>query len=453
VREYILTLLTAAAVTYLLTPLVRRVAMATGSMHAPRDRDVHVVRTPLLGGVAMYGGLAAALLVAQHLAHLSEVFSGTRTASGLLLAGGLVVVIGIVDDRWGMSALSKLAGQVAAAGILVWSGTEIPWIPTPGSGVIVLSANQGLVLTILVVVVTINAVNFIDGLDGLAAGIVCIAALAFFAYSYTLLRVAGVALQSAPALASAIVAGICIGFLPHNFYPARIFMGDTGAMLLGLLLAYGPISSTATLDPSILKHSLNRFPTLLPILLPAAVFLIPYADLLLAVARRTRAGQSPFAPDKKHLHHRLLSIGHSHRKSVLLMYLWAALFAVTVVWLSVVRTKLLILAAVTLAGMLILLLVSVPSLRPHRRFRPAAPGGAAGIPVVTAARAPVMNVAAAPPLNRAAGPLNGAAGPLNGAAAPPNGAGPPAQQQAGEPPPAPRLPGQHRGPAPTRTQG
>jgi UDP-GlcNAc:undecaprenyl-phosphate GlcNAc-1-phosphate transferase len=384
VREYLLTLLTAAAVTYLLTPLVRRIAIATGAMHAPRERDVHVIRTPLLGGLAMYGGLAAALLVADQLPYLRAAIGGTRVSGGLLAAGGLVVVMGIVDDRWGISALGKLAGQVAAAGILVWSGTEIPWIPRPNGSVIVLSYNQGLVLTILVVVITINAVNFIDGLDGLAAGIVCIAALAFFAYSYTLVRVAGASTQSLPALVSAILAGICIGFLPHNFHPARIFMGDTGAMLLGLLLAYGPISSTATLDPYILKNAVNRFPTILPILLPAAIFLIPYADLLLAVARRTRAGQSPFAPDKKHLHHRLLSIGHSHRKSVLLMYAWAALFAVTVVSLSVVRTKLLILAGVTLAGMLILLLVSVPRLRPHR-LRPAAPGAAAGTPVAGAA--------------------------------------------------------------------
>ena len=266
----------------------------------------------------------------------------------------------------------------------MWSGTELSWIPSPNGNVIVLSPNQALVVTILLVVVTINAVNFIDGLDGLAAGIVGISALAFFAYSYTLVRVAGASTQSLPALVSAILAGMCLGFLPHNFYPARIFMGDTGAMLLGLLLAYGPISSTATLDPSILKNTLNRFPTILPILLPAAIFIIPYADLLLAVARRARAGQSPFAPDKKHLHHRLLNIGHSHRKSVLIMYLWAALFAVTVVSLSVVRTKLLILAGVTLAGMLILLLVSVPRLRPHRRVRPAV-GSAAGPLVVNAA--------------------------------------------------------------------
>jgi UDP-GlcNAc:undecaprenyl-phosphate/decaprenyl-phosphate GlcNAc-1-phosphate transferase len=403
VREYILTLLTAAAVTYLLTPLVRRIAIASGAMHAPRERDVHVVRTPLLGGLAMYGGLAAALLVAYQLTYLRGVISGSgiRVASGLLLAGGLLVLMGIVDDRWGMSALSKLAGQIAAGGIVVWSGNELSWMPSPYGGWIFLSPNQALVLTILVVVVTINAVNFIDGLDGLAAGIVCIAALAFFAYSYTLARVTGTTTQSLPALVSAILAGVCLGFLPHNFHPARIFMGDTGAMLLGLLLAYGPISSTGTIDPNLLKNSLNRFPTILPILLPAAIFIIPYADLLLAVARRARAGQSLFTPDKKHLHHRLLNIGHSHRKSVLIMYLWAALFAVTVVSLSVVRTKLLILAGVTLASMLILLLVSVPRLRPHRRVRPVP--GRAGTLAVNAAgtTAPGPAMPARPP--RAAG--------------------------------------------------
>jgi UDP-GlcNAc:undecaprenyl-phosphate/decaprenyl-phosphate GlcNAc-1-phosphate transferase len=444
VREYILTLLTAAAVTYLLTPLVRRVAIATGAMHAPRERDVHVVRTPLLGGLAMYAGLAAALLVADQLTYLREVISGsgTQVATGLLLAGGLVVVIGIVDDRWGMSALSKLAGQVAAAGILVWSGTALSWMPSPYGGVIYLSPDQALVLTILVVVVTINAVNFIDGLDGLAAGIVCIAALAFFAYSYTLLRVAGAATQSLPALVCAIVAGVCLGFLPHNFHPARIFMGDTGAMLLGLLLAYGPISSTATLDPNsyILKDTLNRYPTVLPILLPVAIFIIPYADLLLAVARRTKAGQSPFAPDKKHLHHRLLSIGHSHRKSVLIMYMWAALLAVTVVSLSVVRTKLLILAGVTLAGMLVLLLVSVPQLRP-RRLRPpaAAAPAAAGPPAASAA------VAARPP-----GPAGAEAQVAWPAPAEAAEDARPENVRSGSA--APRITGQHRGTAATGSQ-
>ena len=146
-------------------------------------------------------------------------------------------------------------------------------------------------------------------------------------------------------------------------------MGDTGAMLLGLLLAYVPLSSTAMLDPNVLlhySHTVNRYPTVLPILLPAAILVIPYADLLLAVVRRTRAGMSPFAADKKHLHHRLLNVGHSHRQSVLIMYLWAALFSASVVSLSLVRTNLIVLVGLTLAAVLVLLFVTMPRLRPGR---------------------------------------------------------------------------------------
>src|ERR1700730_11849409 len=286
-REYLLVLLVTAAVTFMLVPLVRRVAVATRAIHAPRARDTHTEPTPLLGGLAMYGGLVAGLIVASKLTSLQDPFqaAGSKTRAGLRLGGALVGVVGFIDDRWGLSAISKLAGQVAAAGILVWSGQSLPWLPMPSGGVFSLAPDLSLTLTILLVVVTINAINFIDGLDGLAAGIVAVAALSFLIYSYTLLKTIGNSSQSLPAVSSALLAGMCLGFLPHNFYPARIFMGDTGAMLLGLLLAYGPISSTATLDPSILKNTLNRFPTILPILLPAAIFLIPYADLLLAVAR------------------------------------------------------------------------------------------------------------------------------------------------------------------------
>jgi UDP-GlcNAc:undecaprenyl-phosphate/decaprenyl-phosphate GlcNAc-1-phosphate transferase len=373
-REYGLTILVAAAVTYLLTPLVRRFAIAVGAEHAARARDVHTEPVPLLGGLAMYLGLAAALLVASRLSHLSTVFMGSRVASGLLLAGGVVVVLGFVDDRWGLGAITKMAGQVAAGVILVWSGAVVAWLPVPGGGTLSLTSDQQTVLTILVVVVTINAVNFIDGLDGLAAGIVGIGAAAFFLYYYTLTKRLGLDDQTGPALAAAILAGVCLGFLPHNFHPARIFMGDTGSMLLGLLLAYVPISSLASLDPNTLTNpsaysggTVNRFPEILPLLVPAIIMLIPYADLLLAVVRRTRAGQSPFSADKKHLQHRLLAIGHSHRGSVLIMYLWAVLFAGTVVLLSIIRTKLLVLGLVTLAGVLILLLASMPRLRPWNR--------------------------------------------------------------------------------------
>jgi UDP-GlcNAc:undecaprenyl-phosphate/decaprenyl-phosphate GlcNAc-1-phosphate transferase len=372
--EYVLTLLAAAAVTYVLTPLVRRFAVAVGAMHAARERDVHEMPTPLLGGFAIYGGLAAALLVASRLSGLNSVFTETNMEKGLLLAGGLVVIMGFVDDRWGMGALSKLAGQVAAGVILVWSGAEIPWIPAPGGVTLLLTSDQQIAVTILVVVVTMNAVNFIDGLDGLAAGIVGIGAVAFFAYYFTLTHRLGLLDQTEPALASVLLAGVCIGFLPHNFYPARIFMGDTGSMLIGLMLAYAPISSLALLDPASLTDTaayaagtVNRYGNFIPLLVPAAILLIPYADLLMAVVRRTRAGRSVFAPDKKHLQHRLLAIGHSHRTSVLIMYLWAALFAGSVIWLSIVRTPLFVLAIITVAALVALALVTMPRLRPWSR--------------------------------------------------------------------------------------
>jgi UDP-GlcNAc:undecaprenyl-phosphate/decaprenyl-phosphate GlcNAc-1-phosphate transferase len=382
--EYVLTLLAAAAVTYILTPLVRRFAVAVGAMHAARERDVHELPTPLLGGFAIYGGLVAALLLASRLPGLSNVFVETNMEKGLLLAGGLVVIMGFVDDRWGMGALSKLAGQVAAGVILVWSGAEIPWIPAPGGVTLLLTSDQQIAVTILVVVVTMNAVNFIDGLDGLAAGIVGIGAIAFFAYYYTLTQRLGLVDQTEPALVSILLAGVCIGFLPHNFYPARIFMGDTGSLLIGLMLAYAPISSLALLDPASLTDTaaysagtVNRYGALIPLLVPAAILLIPYADLLMAVVRRTRAGKSVFAPDKKHLQHRLLAIGHSHRTSVLIMYLWAALFSGSVIWLSIVRTPLIVLAIVTVGAIVALLLVTMPRLRPWSRVT--AGGGTARV--------------------------------------------------------------------------
>ncbi|HEV2376250.1 MAG TPA: MraY family glycosyltransferase [Streptosporangiaceae bacterium] len=373
-QEYVVTLLAAAAVTYLLTPLVRRFAIAVGARHAARERDVHVDPVPLVGGLAMYGGLVAGLLVASRLPSLHGAFAGTRMAAGVLLAGGLLVVVGFVDDRWGLGVFSKLAAQVAAGAILVWSGAELYWLPKPG-GTLEITPDEQAVVTILVVVVTINAVNFIDGLDGLAAGIVGIGAAAFFAYYYYLLtRPLGIADLTGPALTSAVLTGMCLGFLPHNFHPARIFMGDTGSMLIGLLLAYAPIASLASINPGALAGSTtyvhgtaNRFGAIAPLLVPAAILLVPYADLLLAVVRRTRAGMSPFAPDKKHLQHRLLEIGHSHRTSVLIMYLWAGLFAGVVVWLSILQTPLLELAGVSLAMLIGLLLLSMPRLRPWRR--------------------------------------------------------------------------------------
>jgi UDP-GlcNAc:undecaprenyl-phosphate/decaprenyl-phosphate GlcNAc-1-phosphate transferase len=370
-RDYLFILIIAAVVTYLLTPLVRRFALLIKAQREPRARDVHEEPTPLIGGLAMYAGMATALLVAQRLTYLKAAFPSTRTINGLLAAGALLVIVGIIDDRFEIGAMSKLAGQIAAGGILAYSGAYLYWLPLPGGETFSLEPDLSVTLTVLLIVVTINAVNFSGGLDGLAAGVVGIAGLAFFIYSYRLTNSIDLPSQSVPAVASAVLVGMCAGFLPHNFNPARIFMGDTGSMLIGMLLAYGPIASNSSLDSGVLVnyqhlHALNRFPTILPILLPVAILIVPYADFFLAVIRRTARGHSPFAPDRKHLHHRLQSMGHSHRQSVLLMYLWAALFAGAVVGLSVVRTELVWLGIVTLVALIALLFATIPQWRPWR---------------------------------------------------------------------------------------
>jgi UDP-GlcNAc:undecaprenyl-phosphate/decaprenyl-phosphate GlcNAc-1-phosphate transferase len=387
VRDYALTLLVAAAVTYVLTPLVRRFAIAVGAIKQPRERDVHTAPVPEFGGLAMYAGLAAALFVANEISQLHDnAIAGTGMLAGLLGAGGVLVIIGMIDDRWGLSALTKAAGQVAAAGILVATGSELSWLPLPGGSgrIFIPSSDEGALLTILIVVATINAVNFIDGLDGLAAGIVAIAAISFFAYYYSLTKLIDISSLAAPALASAVLIGMCLGFLPHNFAPAKIFMGDTGAMLLGLVLAYAPISSINSLPAPLLEYSINRYPVIMPVLLPMVLLVIPYGDMLLAVVRRTRAGQSPFAADRKHLHHRLLDIGHSQRASVLIMYLWAAAFSGIVVWLSIDKTELpkannhygepvVVFVLITAIAVAILLVLSMP----WRHWRERARNGAA----------------------------------------------------------------------------
>ncbi|QVQ54238.1 undecaprenyl/decaprenyl-phosphate alpha-N-acetylglucosaminyl 1-phosphate transferase [Spiractinospora alimapuensis] len=372
-REYALTFVIAVAVTYLLTPLVRRVAVAFGAVPPVRERDVHTEPVPRLGGVAMFFGVAAALLISYRLPHLSEVFLGP-TWQGLLLAGAVITVVGIVDDRWGLDPLPKLAGQVAAAGILVWKGVQLLWLPLPGM-TLVLGPELGTVLSVLLIVVTINAVNFADGLDGLAAGIVAISAFAFFAYYYVIAVDQGFDRQTYPAMIAVILAGVCVGFLLHNFHPARIFMGDTGAMLIGLLLASITITVTGQFDANTARElSTGGFfdsglVVYLPIVLPLLVLALPFLDLLLAVVRRTLAGQSPVAPDRKHLHHRMLELGHSHPRAVLLMYLWAAIIAFAAVTLSVFNTPYLVLTVTALVALCAVLLVTWPRLRRMRARR------------------------------------------------------------------------------------
>ena len=361
-REYALTFVIALAVTYLLVPLVRRAAIAFGAAPPVRDRDVHTEPIPRLGGLAIYGGFAAALLISAQLPHLQNVFVA-KTWIGLLLAGGLITIIGVIDDRWGMDALSKLAGQIAAAGILVWQGVQLLWLPLPGTQ-LSLGPWLGAMVSILLIVVTINAVNFADGLDGLAAGIVGISSLAFFAYYYVVAVEQGFVRQSYPAMIAIILAGTCAGFLFHNFHPARVFMGDTGSMLLGLLLTSITITVTGQFDANTAREEFNSsgLVVFLPILLPLLVIALPLADLVLAVLRRTLAGKSPFAPDRGHLHHRLLDMGHSHTRAVLLMYLWAGIVAFAAVSLSIFDSPFIVLTVTVLVATCAVGLIALPRL-------------------------------------------------------------------------------------------
>ena len=360
-REYLLCLVAAAAVTYLATPWVRKLALHWNVMAQVRDRDVHDTPTPRLGGLAMFAGLIAGFILASQLPRMRSVFESSSQPVALMSGCVLIVLLGLVDDKWGLDAPTKFAGQALAAGVMALQGIQIIWLPIGGT--MVLDPVTSVLLTVLVVVVTVNAVNFVDGLDGLAAGIVGIAAVAFFAYSYLLSVEYGFERATLSTLVSACLAGMCFGFLPHNMFPARIFMGDTGSMLIGLLLATSTITLTGQVDPNALGDNGGAFvPTVLPLLLPLAVIAVPLADVVLAVVRRTRAGRSPFAPDKQHIHHRLLEMGHTQRRAVLLMYLWAALLAFAAVSLVFVPPAISV-AVVVVGTALLVLAVTWPRLR------------------------------------------------------------------------------------------
>ena len=325
-REYLLAITLAATLCFLITPLVRIVALKSGAYINVRARDMHTHITPRWGGLAMWVSMSITFLVVSHLPLVSKSFG--REATGIFLAGTFIMILGALDDLYDLDSITKFAGQALAAGILLLHGVQILWLPING-GIVTLPPNIGQLITVLFVMVVINAVNFVDGLDGLATGIVAICASAFFGFSYLLAVINGFNRAGAPSLITAIVIGICIGFLPHNYHPARIFMGDSGAMFLGLLLSAAAITLTGQIDANSITE--NGTAPLLPLLLPFAVLAIPLLDLGMAIVRRLKAGRSPFAADREHLHHRLIELGNSHRRTSLILYTWTAMFAVPTV--------------------------------------------------------------------------------------------------------------------------
>jgi UDP-GlcNAc:undecaprenyl-phosphate GlcNAc-1-phosphate transferase len=319
----------AATGSFLLTPLARWFAVAWGAIAKPRDRDVHAVAIPRMGGVALFFGFAMALFVAERLPALHRSFTAGPEMQWVLISGAIICAVGVLDDRYELDSLTKLAGQVLATAIMVTrGGVQLAEIYLPWSdSTLSLGRDLAIPVTIALTVLTINAINFIDGLDGLAAGVCAIGAAAFFVFSYRLAQQGILDIYAPPTLLSAALVGTCVGFLPHNFFPARVFMGDSGSMLVGLMLSAAATTATTSADPQTFAGAAGSIPLALPLLVPVAVLIVPFIDLLLAVIRRVRHGHSPFAPDKRHLHHRLLELGHSHRRAVLLLYFWSALLA------------------------------------------------------------------------------------------------------------------------------
>ncbi|MDS1112166.1 MraY family glycosyltransferase [Gordonia westfalica] len=366
-RELLLVGLTAAAMTYLLTSAVRVFAIKAGAVAVPRVRDVHVIPTPRLGGLGMFGGVVAGIALAANLPALNRGFAYTTDMTAVITAGTVIVLVGVVDDRWGLDALTKFVGQLTAAGVLVLLGISWIQLPVPFAdiGTIVLDPLQAGLLTVAITVATINAINFVDGLDGLAAGLGLIAASAICMFSLGLLRDQGGDVSYyPPALIAVALAGACLGFLPHNFSPARIFMGDSGAMLIGLMLAAASTSASGRIAVNAYGPA-DIFTLLSPLFLVAAVVFIPMLDMLLAVIRRTRAGVGFYTPDKMHLHHRLLELGHSQRRVALIIYLWVGVLAFSAAASTLFPLS--VVAPMFGAGLVVAMLVTMAP-RLHRRF-------------------------------------------------------------------------------------
>lgn len=364
-RELALVLLVGCTATYVTTGIIRSIMMRFGQVNAPRQRDVHSVPTPRLGGVAMFTGVVFAVLMASQLPALNRGFPPvTPDMAAVIMAAFVIVVVGVIDDLYNMSWMLKFSGQLIAAVVMSLMGLSWYLIALPiGDGTtLILDQVQSTVLTALLTVTIVNAMNFVDGLDGLAAGLGAIAAGTILVYSLTILYDQGGTVSAyPPAIISAVLLGVCVGFLPHNFSPARIFMGDSGAMLIGLLLAAASVSASGRINMALFGPA-DLFALMSPVIVVLAALSIPLLDLLLAIVRRVAQGKSPFAPDKKHLHHRLLRVGHTQKRVVLVLYSWVAVVAFGAVGATVLPSALIV-TVVVIAVIVLGVITVVPVLR------------------------------------------------------------------------------------------
>ncbi|WP_353111907.1 MraY family glycosyltransferase [Microbacterium sp.] len=333
-KQYVFTIILTAAITFALSWAVWRLSLRYKIYPGIRERDVHTTPTPRLGGVAIFLGIIAAVLTSQANPFFDIMWASPQRMWSVLAAALLIAIVGVLDDLWDLDWFIKLGVQFLAAGIItVGGGLQI--LSLPFGEMILVSSWVSIGITMLAIVVVMNAVNFIDGLDGLVAGVCLIANGVFFVYAYMLTRDSGASSYfNLATFLAAVLIGACIGFLPLNWSPAKLFMGDSGALVIGLLMATSAISLTGQMpsnafDPEQFGRS-QLLGAFIPILLPLVVVLLPLLDFGLAVFRRMRAGKSPFSPDRKHLHHRMLDLGHRDRDAVLIFYAWTAVISIAV---------------------------------------------------------------------------------------------------------------------------
>ena len=327
-REFVLVSVVAAIFTFVATPLARWAAIKFGAVTQVRARDVHATPIPRLGGTAMLVGFLAATLIGSQLPHAGQ-WVDTREMLGTVLAATMMCLLGAWDDFMELNWAIKFGGQALAALVLVLCNVQLAMLPLGNQTVLPMPLLVA--ITVFVVLVVVNAVNWVDGLDGLAAGMVAIAALSFFLIAYQRAAVDTTSVFSTAAFIAAATVGCCAGFLPHNSHPARLFMGDAGSLLLGTLLSAATISFTGQVDPAATVGEASPAVALwLPLLIPFAILAVPLWDFAASITRRIRSGQKPWQADGRHLHHRMLKIGHTHRHAVFILYLWAIAIALGV---------------------------------------------------------------------------------------------------------------------------
>jgi UDP-GlcNAc:undecaprenyl-phosphate/decaprenyl-phosphate GlcNAc-1-phosphate transferase len=323
----------AAAVTAAATTPARKLSARVGYVDLPQERKVHDKATPYGGGAAMLLGFLVAMIVAALVSPLHVVFANSSEPLGVVLAGSAIFAVGLIDDVRDMSAPAKIAGQVLAASILYFLGVTMYEIKVPFAGLIALTPGVTPLITAVWVIALTNAINLIDGLDGLAAGVVAIGGGALAVYGLRLMQLGVLPLDNIGPLIAVIACGVCLGFLPFNFHPARVFMGDAGALLLGLLMSAStmviggriPVTSLPVRSVPVLSGVTYFF--FAPLIIPLFILGVPILDMAFAFLRRTARGSAFHTPDKEHIHYRLLRLGHGHRRSVLILWAWTAVLS------------------------------------------------------------------------------------------------------------------------------